>query len=183
MTETLSTPAFVIQKQDYDDFSAFHNFRTYRKPLPRLVRWPVYAMLLACAAWFLWHRYDAFGVEAFRRTLVVVLLMVLVAAIAGFFMHRLREQATKGSAFTHQNVVTLAPDTVVRCNAVGRSSHPWSSVFKVGDAGRVILIYVSPKAAIIIPKRIFPSQADAQVFFDRATELRDLALHPHVDVF
>lgn len=183
MTDTLIAPAYVLDRADYADFRAFHARRGRTQLLPRSVRWPVYAVLLAGAIWVVSRRFWTGGADALVGLAYVAVPMVLIVVAAVVLARFLPKRTSDEAWFTLENVVTLAQDGVSIQNANGYTRTAWPAVVKIDDAGRVILIYIRPEAAIIVPKRIFASPADESAFVAHARDLLEKAQHPQIGVF
>lgn len=62
--------------------------------------------------------------------------------------------------------LTIEDKTIKRCSGSGEHSFSWDNVKEVCNTKRNILIFVSDRMAIIIPKRIFGSEQECNEFWN-----------------
>ena len=112
------------------------------------------------------------AVKTITFLVLVVLLVVAVGAatliVTGLLsIPRLRKQ------LGIDHTLELSESGVVATTGTRRQEVPWVAVHRVRQTRTSVLIYVSERAAHVVPKRVFRSLDEARAFYDFAAAKQD----------
>ena len=109
---------------------------------------------------------------------VVVFILILVAFLFAVMILQFIYLVFLQIVSAHQRLqvnrdckLSVSDDSVVSESAIGRSEIKWSGIVKIHQSKDYILVYISERAAVIIPKRSFANKADADKFFSYSRQL------------
>lgn len=147
-----------------DDLAAFHLRlldRTSR--LKRQFWFGLLALPLAWAAvWWIYVRTTEDPEESAQRLWWLLLYIPIHAALYPrrwkSSLERLRERLVKDfqkSPLLGKRRVVITPDEIREHNPMSEVASKWSDVYLVERHDERVFVYLSPKAAIIVPKRAF----------------------------
>ena len=71
----------------------------------------------------------------------------------------------KNNTFLTNHKIVLNDENLIEETKYGTAYYKWEGIHKIKENKNYLYIYVSPYAAHIIPKKIFPSTNDYQTFY------------------
>lgn len=77
---------------------------------------------------------------------------------------------------TGLKTVSLGLDGLTQGSTLSESKFPWQNFIEITESASLILLFVSPRFAVIVPKRAFTGEAEANVFLELARGYRDHAV-------
>lgn len=106
---------------------------------------------------------------------VVLFGKLLEKWLMGRAIRRLLRDEKPGRGQLGRHKVVLQPDGVVEITSVNQTRTSWSGIDRVEQDGNYIYLYTAPIAAHVIPRRAFPSPADAEAFYQQARTSKEAA--------
>ena len=130
-------------------------FRLFLAAMLLVVAWAIARPFSSCAFAFVFVAALVFS---------TVLFLLIIAGTALLTTSR----SDLGVVGEHR--IELQDDGLTEETRVNRSKNTWEGIRAVKSTGRYIMIYTTQSAAHPIPKRAFPSPAEADAFFRFAEE-------------
>ncbi len=103
---------------------------------------------------------------------VVVFIVVVLSLFLALIMINFLSLAFTHLVSSHSRLLVrsekrmeISESGMIAETEMGRSEMNWSGIEKIHQTRKYILIYISDKAAIVIPKRCFDSQVQAENFY------------------
>ena len=111
--------------------------------------------------------------------LVILGIYALVFAVISGVVHWIAQfrayRGAENGGVLGEHTITLTPEALHERTAVNDSKALWRGLFRVDETLEHIFIYTQPNAAYVIPRRAFPSPADAEQFLATARAYHEAA--------
>jgi hypothetical protein len=162
----------VTFNRTIDDLVNFNRFHWHHSPAAqRMYRWNFLSVPLAgVIAAFIMREEPTVVVALIAMGAMIGSCLGLVWATRWSLKWAVQRMATEGhskGAFG-QHDIEIGPDGVYERTAVNESRQSWSSIERVTENDRYIVIYIQPMAAHVIPMAAFASPTEAASFFSQA---------------
>ena len=137
------------------------------------------ATYLAFLAWSCYGAGDWFGV-------ILFLVFAIVALFMGLFFGRpmlrlifLFNAALNFDYKLTKNVTVIAtPDSIASSNSISKSTTRWDGVERISSTTKHVFIYLSRRAAIVVPARVFKSTEEFHSFVHELRRYHEVAVTP-----
>ncbi len=107
--------------------------------------------------------------------IVLILGVILALYVVHFISLVLMQLVSSHSRLLVRNEkrVEISETGVISKTEMGRSEMKWSAIENIRQTKKYILIYISDRAAMLIPKRYFDNQAQAEEFYSYLNQRRE----------
>jgi hypothetical protein len=118
----------------------------------------------------------AFHITYFFVMLTACLIIVFVLfSIMNWVVQWSAFRAGDRHGVLGQHTITLTPEALYERTAVNESKALWRSLYRIDGSPQHIFIFTQPNGAHVIPRRAFPTSADADAFLETAKKYYDAA--------
>lgn len=160
---------YQLEREDYWQYSKFVVSRVPALKRQSVLRFFVTPGILSLDLWL----FHVGGYWVWTLIFTVALFGLWAVFLLWSQQRGLKVQleARIGSIGLH--TMQLAPDGFREQNAVMECFVKWSKVTEIAESPQVLVFFLGPRFAFIVPKRAFPSPEQAQAFLQTARAYRD----------
>ena len=173
------TAEFELTKEDLTAFNLYHHVHspTARQHYLRSWLFPAFVWLLICTA--IWYLADQKRGNPLQTFLDLLPLFSGVPVYLAYFPWAYRRKLKKivdgmvgegrNRDLFSQHRVTVSPESITNVGKFGQSSTSWPAVERVALHADYAFIYTSALAAIVVPRRAFPTSEAFEQFAKAAS--------------
>jgi hypothetical protein len=172
----IASPAMdtVTFRVEVADLKAFQRRVSRTSPAVRRMRIFIGGMFLVLSFLQTSRRdYEGWG-EWLIHFIAVFALMAGVGSLLIFGINRLAEIGAFRGAERHgvlgEHTITLTPEGLHEQTAVNESKTAWRGIHRIDATKDHLFIFLQPAMAHVIPRRAFPTPADADAFLAKARD-------------
>lgn len=158
---------FTLTPEDILQY-AQHYYRTRRMKMRPVLIYAYFALVLLVIPAGIWESWRKTGavpwIMLFGFALVLCGAYVLLPPMRWRITKFIRKQPE--SVISH--TVNISPEWLSAKTTMSESKHSWQTIYSLEEDTDYLYLFVTKISAHIVPKRVFTSQAQAQVFLDRA---------------
>jgi hypothetical protein len=180
------TAEYEINKGDLSAFNLYHHLQSPTARRHYLRSWfvPAFIWLLVCTG--IWYLADSERGTPLQTFLALLPLFSGVPVHLAYFPWAYRRKVRKivaGMVDEGQNRslfglhrMAISPDGIAESGEFGQSSTAWRAVERIARDGDYAFVYINALAAIIIPRRAFPTSTEFEQFVSAAVTYREKAV-------
>ncbi|MEM9965569.1 MAG: YcxB family protein [Asticcacaulis sp.] len=167
---TLNLPVFRLTLKDYIEYSLAFLPRHYRRPASWLMFTPVPAILAVMGAFKLdpdqlLSQLPLLALLVLAAFFAMALLIITICLICSLLNFRNMPNAK------YDAHIQINDDHLSACLNHQEGRFKWISINEIVTTRHLILVYVSPVSAVIIPKRLFATSAEQNSFIQQIQQL------------
>jgi hypothetical protein len=172
----------VTYNLEVADMKAFQRYHRTISPQVRRVR--IFVLVILCASSLdsaLRHQAGSVGFRIVYFFVMLGLMLVIVAAItlvANWIVQFRAYDNTDRHGVLGEHTIALTAEALHERTAVNESKASWSGIFRIDATPTHLFIYTQPNAALVIPRRAFPTAEAAEQFLSTARTYHDAATSP-----